>query len=121
MKGVIEIEIGGQKRTLDFTRNGFAEHIKDAIGGGNPLAWFKKFEPKNGEKDTVQAELEDIAVIIYAGINSHLDVIEEDNIPFPKVKKWVRAGKMNEFGVVVKEVFAALNELNEETVKTTAQ
>lgn len=110
---MIEINIGGEVRRLDFTRNGLFEYIEEA-SGSDPIEWFGRFEAKPGNGAyTVSASIKDMAVLIYAGLNSALDVEDKPNIPFERVRRWLRASKFKDFNKIAEAVFTALSELGQ--------
>jgi hypothetical protein len=70
-----------------------------------------KFKPKDGQSsDTVKVETKDIAVFLYAGHNSYLDVNGEKNVDFATVRRWVRAMTLNDYETIVKTIFSAISD-----------
>lgn len=82
-----------QGKTLVFGRVGFFEHIKDA-SGKDPLEWmnemFERFKKTEDGKWHVMAIVDEVAIYAYAGINLNADLNDEEIVPLPKVKRWVR-------------------------------
>lgn len=83
--------LGGQERTMLFGLNGFFFHIKDATGE-DPFEWVKKFgensESMREGKGSSYGFLEDVCVIIYAGLNTFNDVNDLPYVPYAQVKRW---------------------------------
>lgn len=91
MNKTLTLSLGGQDRKLLFGVNGFFFHIKDATGQ-DPFEWLKKFDEHRQKISEGQSfamvYLEDVNAMIYAGVNSYLDVNDLDNIPMSKIAKW---------------------------------
>lgn len=97
-----KVALGGKERTLWFGAGGFYDHIhlhqkakkanekdeevKKAIVT-DPLEWIASLGKRDGK--TVIDDLDTVAVIAYAGINSYEDGNDQDNTPYEKVRKWV--------------------------------
>lgn len=94
----ITLPLGGQDRTLLYGVNGYFEHIKEATSI-DPFEWLERFD-KNREDGKLTAFLEDTAVVVYAGLNSHLDSTDQPNVAFNKVKKWCN-GLTNEMTTAI--------------------
>lgn len=91
MSKTLDIDLGGQQRKLLFGVNGFFFYIKEATNT-DPFEWLKKFDQireqvQEGNKVNY-AYIEDVIIILFAGLNSHLDITDQPNIPFEKVQKW---------------------------------
>ena len=91
MNKTLTLTLGGQDRKLLFGVNGFFFHIKDATGQ-DPFEWLKKFDEHRQQisegKSFAMVYLQDVNAMIYAGVNSYLDVNDLDNIPMEKISKW---------------------------------
>jgi len=91
MNKTLTLTLGGQEHPLLFGVNGFFFHIKDATGQ-DPFEWLKKFDEHRQKISEGQSfamvYLEDVNAMIYAGINSYLDVNDQENIPLSKITKW---------------------------------
>lgn len=85
---IIQHTIGGELRKLDFTRSGLMDHISEATGK-DAFDFFEQFKPD--EKGEMFVPKDAIAILVYAGINSALDVEEKPNVELSKVKQWMRA------------------------------
>lgn len=95
-----QINIGGEERTLDFSRAGLYDHITDA--SGKPA-----FEFLESLKDSAGSK--EMAVLVYAGLNSALDVAGKDNIKLEVVTKWLRAVETDRLAEVYNTVVSALS------------
>lgn len=84
----IQHTIGGELRTLDFTRSGLMDHISEATGK-DAFEFFDQFKPD--EKGELFIPKDAITILVYAGINSALDVAEKPNVELYRVKQWMRA------------------------------
>lgn len=86
---IITLQLGGKERTLLFGTMGYFEHIREHTKK-EPFDWLQEFDEKRkaAEEGRVSVMIEDIAILIYAGLNSYLDNVDEENIEFKKVKKW---------------------------------
>ncbi len=100
MKGQYKLELGGQERTLLFGRIGFYSYIGEHTKA-DPLEWFNKL---SGDANVI-TRIEDVALVVYAGLNTYLDEADKDNIPFEKVKKWCNALSVEEMSEVVSFAF----------------
>jgi hypothetical protein len=84
----ITLPLGGVDRTLLYGTMGYFSHIKDA-SGMDPFEWLERFDKQREEGgNNVSVLIEDTVVMIYAGLNSHLDSQDKENVPIDKVKKW---------------------------------
>lgn len=85
----ITLSLGGKERTLLYGTMGYFMYIKEATKQ-EPFEWLQEFDKKRqqAEGGNITVLIEDIAVLIYAGINSHLDSLDQQNVPLEKVKKW---------------------------------
>lgn len=98
METTITLTLGGEPRSLDFTRNGFLEHIEDACGQ-DPFEWFDRFKPKeNGHVNKITTTMKDAAIIAYAGMNSFQDLKDLSPIPLEQVRRWMRSVPTSEVG-----------------------
>lgn len=102
---MIKLQIGGEERSLDFTRMGVYTYIKQATGLEDPFEFLKKFEVKDRVLMTI---VEDAAVILFAGLNTACDVEDKENIPFDKVKKWTNTLKADELTPVIESFFTGI-------------
>lgn len=95
-----QINIGGELRTLDFSRAGLYDHIQEA--SGKPA-----FEFLDSLKESAGSK--EMSVLIYAGLNSHLDVEGKDNIKLGVVVKWLRAVETEKLAEVYNTVISAMS------------
>lgn len=88
----LTLQLGGKERTLLYGTMGYFTYIKEATKK-EPFEFLKDFDKKREESanGTITVLVEDIAVLVYAGLNSYLDSRDEPNIPIDKVKKWCNA------------------------------
>lgn len=103
----ITLPLGGADRTLLYGTMGYFSHIKDATGV-DPFEWLEKFD-KAREGNAISVLIEDTAVMIYAGLNSHLDSLDKDNIPFDKVKKWCNGLSTETVTEIFKTAFGTIS------------
>jgi len=108
MNKVITISLGGQERTLLYGTMGYFAYIKEATGQ-DPYEWLSSFDKLRDKSasDQITVMTEDVAVLIYAGLNSQLDSMDEVNIPIEKVKKWCNALSPEVVGSVMAFAFGA--------------
>lgn len=101
------LDLGGQDRVLQFGKPGFLKHIQE-ITKQDPFEWFNSLVPKEGEeKKPVIQNIDDAAVIIYAGLNTNLDMKDLDNIPFEKVTKWANGVDFDKMAEIVQMAFGS--------------
>ncbi len=101
-----QIQLGGELRTLDFTRAGLYDHIQDA-SCMPAFDFLKSITPKEGEQTTI-IETAKMTVLIYAGLNSAHDVAGKPCIDFETVKRWVRSVEITELETVYNAVLTAM-------------
>jgi hypothetical protein len=111
----ITIKLGGQDRTLAYGLMGFYNHVAEATNK-DPFEWIssldEKFKKRN-ETNAVYLLAEDLVVIVYAGLNTHLDIEDKPNIPLESVKKWCNGLSPEQMGHIVVAAFGT-----EETVES---
>ncbi len=107
-----QIEIGGELRSLDFSRAGLNDHIETA--SGEPAFQFiaSLIPGKDSEGNIIERgyTLTEISVLIYAGINSANDVSGNNVIDFETIKRWVRSIESDKIGNVFKIVINAMSD-----------
>lgn len=107
-----QIEIGGELRSLDFSRAGLNDHIETA--SGKPAFQFisSLIPEKDPEGKIVERNytLTEISVLIYAGINSANDVSGNNVIDFETIKRWVRSIESDKIGNVFEIVINAMSD-----------
>ena len=90
---------------------GYFNYVKEATGL-EPFEFLNKFRESS---ETAQANgtitilSKDAAIIVYAGLNSYLDSLDQPNIPLDKVIKWCNAIGADELGAINKIAFDALS------------
>lgn len=105
-----QIKIGGEERTLDFSRAGLYDHIEEA--SNMPAFDFLKSISPDVDGEVVKEKnvgTKEMAVLIYAGLNSALDVAGKDNIKFDVVLKWLRSVETERLSEVYNAVFTAMS------------
>lgn len=108
METTITLTLGGEPRSLDFTRNGFLEHIEDATGQ-DPFEWFDRFKPKeNGHVNKITTTMKDAAIIAYAGMNSFQDLKDFPPIPLEQVRRWMRSVPTKDVGKTLSALYEAV-------------
>ena len=84
------ITSNGKEIKMLFGTNGFFFHVKDAAEM-DPFEWLKKFQANTDlmreGQGTAYAYIEDVRVIMYAGINTYADVNDIEPVSFDKVKR----------------------------------
>lgn len=101
-----QINIGGEVRTLDFSRAGLYDHIADA-SGMDGFEYLKNISSENGESKVWGSK--EFAVLIYAGLNSALDVAEKDNIKFEVVARWLRVVETERLAEVYNAILSCMS------------
>lgn len=102
--------LGGEERVMQFGRVGFYSYIEEA-SGIDPLEWFEKIT--KGDKKIV-AGINDAAICAFAGINTHLDLIDQEPVSFERVRRWVNGLKSEDVSTIVKAAFDAFATKSEE-------
>ena len=106
----ITLPLGGADRTLLYGTMGYFSHIKDAAGM-DPFEWLERFDKQRAESgDNIAVLIEDTAVMIYAGLNSHLDSMDLPNVPFDKVKKWCNGVSTEMITDIFRTAFGTITE-----------
>lgn len=103
----ITLPLGGKDRTLLYGTMGYFSHIKDA-SGLDPFEWLEKFDKAREESGSLSVLLEDTCVMVYAGLNSHLDSLDDPNIPLEKVKKWCNGLSVETVTEIFKTAFGTI-------------
>lgn len=86
MNNIFKLTLGGKERNLLFGTGGFFNYVGDA-SKIDPLEWLRKLDGQRGIIDS----LNDVAIIVYAGVNCYNDAQDSENVSFDKVRKWVNA------------------------------
>lgn len=73
-------------RKFDFTRMGVYSYIKEA-SGVDPFEFINRIDLSKGNINLLSVLVDDVPIIIYAGINTALDVEGKENIDLPTAKK----------------------------------
>lgn len=96
------VKLGGADRTMRFGAGGFYDHIHKHLESkkaseadeekkkamvSDPLEWIGGLGKRDGK--TVIDNIDDVALIAFAGINSFEDDNDLVNTPYEKVRKWV--------------------------------
>lgn len=105
-----QIQLGGELRKLDFGRAGLHDHIEDA-SKKPAFEFLKSLTPeKDAEGNSIDRAytITEIAVLIYAGINSANDVDGLPVVDFETVKRWVRCIETEQLGEVFTSVVNAM-------------
>ncbi len=91
MSKTLNIDLGGQQRTLLFGTIGLYDYIEKATGE-DPFEWIRKFDvliTKVTSKEKINfSDYKDLIILVYAGLNTQLDATDQPNIELDKVKKW---------------------------------
>lgn len=104
-----QINLGGEERTLDFTRAGLYDHMEEVLKS-NPFEYLKTLRPYTNEKgEEVQPLIliKDISIFTYAGINSNADVTGGKYVKYEDVLRWFRALPDKESGEIINKVITA--------------
>lgn len=114
-KGEITLPICGQPRKFDFTRMGVYSYIKEAAGV-DPFEFLKRFSvTEEDKKSLLMLLVDDAGVIIYAGVNTALDVDGEENISLKTAQKWANSLLPVDLGKVFEAfVYGLITESKEE-------
>ncbi len=106
----ITLNLGGKERTLLFGVNGYYSYIKESTKQ-DPFDWLLSFDKKREEStsDLITVIVDDVVVLVYAGINCYLDSLDQDNIPFEKVRKWCNAISPETSAEVFKVAFGTMS------------
>jgi len=114
MNQKLTLILGGQERTMLFGKNGFFFHIKNATNE-DPFQWIKKFGANSEDMREGQgssfAFLEDVCVIMYAGLNTYNDVNDEESISFERVKKWASGLEIAQCTEIFNTAFLAFSKV----------
>ena len=121
MNKTITLSLGGQDRTLLYGTMGYFAYIKEATGE-DPYEWLSTFDKlrEGSASDQIKVMTQDIAVLIYAGLNSQLDSLDGENVPLGKVQKWCNALSPESVGSVMAFAFGAFQVDNTGEAKTLA-
>lgn len=106
---LITLPLGGQDRTLLYGTMGYFMYIKEATKQ-EPFDWLQEFDKKRAEAEggNITVLIEDVAILIYAGINSHLDSLDQPNVPLEKVKKWCNGVTIETATSILQTAFGTL-------------
>lgn len=112
MSKTLNIDLGGQQRTLLFGTIGLYDYIEKATGE-DPFEWIRKFDvliAKVSNKEKVNySDYKDLVILVYAGLNTHLDATDQDNIDLDKVKKWSNGLDETQLGNVFATAISSLS------------
>ena len=107
----ITLPLGGTDRTLLYGTMGYFSHIKDA-SGMDPFEWLEKFDKAREESATnIMVLIDDTAIMVYAGLNSHLDETDQLNIPLDKVRKWCNGLRTDQVSEIFKTAFGQTEDM----------
>lgn len=114
-KGLLTMLVCGQDRKFDFTRMGVYNYIKEAAGV-DPFEFLKRISSSEDDKKSLLLLLvEDAGIIVYAGVNTALDVEGKDNISLTTAKKWANSLLPAELGKVFEAFVHGLISKEEKT------
>jgi hypothetical protein len=87
----MKLLLGGQERPLLFGKVGFFEYAKTATGT-DPLLWLAGLDEwtiklRENPSEAVN-HIGDIAIMVYAGLNTHADFNDLPNYTFEQARKW---------------------------------
>ncbi len=99
------ISLGGKERTLLFGKLGFYQYISD-VTKSDPIEWFNQI---SGENRGVINNIQDVATIVYAGLNTYNDDHDLPEIPFEKAKKWTNGLEISQMASLVTFAFNAFS------------
>lgn len=112
MSKTLNIDLGGQERTLLFGTIGLYDHIEKATNE-EPFEWIRKFDvliTKVASKEKINySDYKDLVILVYAGLNTHLDTVDKPNIDLDKVKKWSNGLDESQLGTVFATAISALS------------
>lgn len=90
-----------------FGTMGFFSYIKESTDK-EPFEFLEEIE-KRTEENAVTVFIEDISVIAYAGINSHLDSMDKPQVAKERVRKWCNALTMAQLSEIFQTSIKALS------------
>lgn len=109
MSKTMTLFLGGKDRILTFGKMGFLTHIKE-VSGKDPLEWMNSLSGDDG----IIKNIADVAIIVYAGINTSLDMDDKENVDFTKVSKWVNGLDTDVMATIISSAFNAFTTQSEE-------
>lgn len=105
MKIVTNVQLGGADRSLLFGVGGFYDHIWRQTGK-QPLEWIMDLPKRDGKTEI--DSIDEVAVIVYAGVNAFMDDKDKDNVGYEKVRKWVNGLDTETMTSICNDAFNAL-------------